>query len=134
MPLFQIARPFLEAKTANKVKFVYGDDPNTNKIMNELFDMEKVESAFGGKDESDFNITMYAERMREDDKRSLPFWKTEGYTATTPPPALTASPSSEKLNSESDKEKSDVQQKTSPTAGEECKSTPVDESVNVKNS
>lgn len=73
--LFQVAKPFLEAKTANKVKFGYADDANTNKMMNELFDMEVVESAFGGKDNADFDITKYAERMREDDKRVPSFWK-----------------------------------------------------------
>ncbi|KAH6778202.1 Glycosyl hydrolase family protein [Perilla frutescens var. frutescens] len=136
-PFWMVAKPFLEAKTANKVKFVYADDPNTNKVMNELFDMEVVESAFGGKDNSDFNITKYAERMREDDKRTLSFWKTEGYSDTTPPsppPALIASPSSENLNSESDSKKSDEQPKKSSSTGEEDKSTTVDESVTVKNS
>ncbi|KAG6394828.1 hypothetical protein SASPL_145418 [Salvia splendens] len=61
-PFWMVAKPFLEPKTANKVKFVCSDDPSTNKIMSELFDMEMVESAFGGKDDSDFSITKYAER------------------------------------------------------------------------
>lgn len=99
--MFQVAKPFLEPKTANKVKFVCADDPDTNKIMSELFDMEMVESAFGGKDDSDFSITKYAERMREDDKRSLAYWKT---------------PSPTTVNSETELEKSDV---------EEDKNTPV---------
>ncbi|XP_047955226.1 phosphatidylinositol transfer protein 3-like isoform X3 [Salvia hispanica] len=102
-PFWMVAKPFLEPKTANKVKFVCSDDPNTNKIMSELFDMEMVESAFGGKDDSDFSITKYAERMREDDKRSLAYWKT---------------PSPTTVNSEI--EKSDVQ---------EDKNTSVDDTV-----
>lgn len=121
----QVAKPFLEPKTVNKVKFVYADDPNTNKIMTELFDMEMVESAFGGKDDSDFNITKYAERMREDDKRTISFW-------ITPSPAMIASPSSENLNSE----KSDAQPKksSSSSTGEEDKSTSADDTVTAKNS
>lgn len=113
MLLFQVAKPFLEPKTANKVNFVYADDPNTNKIMNELFDMEMVESAFGGKDDLDFNITKYAERMREKDRRSLSFWKTP----------------SENSNSETD---SDIQQTTSSSTGDEDKNTSTDESVTEK--
>ncbi|XP_057783716.1 uncharacterized protein LOC131001363 [Salvia miltiorrhiza] len=101
-PFWMVAKPFLEPKTANKVNFVYADDPNTNKIMSELFDMEMVESAFGGKDDSDFNITKYAERMREDDKRTLSYWKTPS------PATLVASPSSQNLNSQ----KSDAQLKS----------------------
>ncbi|KAK4381012.1 CRAL-TRIO domain-containing protein C23B6.04c, partial [Sesamum angolense] len=37
-PFWMVAKPFLEPKTANKVKFVYSDDPNTNKIMDDLFE------------------------------------------------------------------------------------------------
>ncbi|XP_042030495.1 phosphatidylinositol transfer protein 3-like [Salvia splendens] len=99
-PFWMVAKPFLEPKTANKVKFVCTDDHNTNKIMSELFDMEMVESAFGGKDDSDFSITRYAERMREDDKRSLAYWKTPSPTTVN----------SENLNSETELEKSDVQE------------------------
>ncbi|KAB2083027.1 hypothetical protein ES319_A05G237400v1 [Gossypium barbadense] len=73
-PFWKVVKPFLEPKTQNKVKFVYSDDPNSKKIMEELFDMEKLESAFGGNDDSGFNISKYAERMREDDKRMPAFW------------------------------------------------------------
>lgn len=66
-----MARPFLEPKTRNKVKFVYSDDPNTKVIMEENFDMEKMELAFGGNDDSGFNIEKHSERMKEDDKKRL---------------------------------------------------------------
>ncbi|XP_057794592.1 uncharacterized protein LOC131010906 [Salvia miltiorrhiza] len=86
-PFWKMAKPFLEPKTANKVKFVYSDDPNTSKIMDELFDMEKVESAFGGKDGEDFDVNKYATRMRKDDEK-LPFvWRTP---PPPPPPDITA--------------------------------------------
>lgn len=75
--------------------------------MNELFDMEMVESAFGGKDELDFNIIKYAERMREEDKRSLSFWKTP----------------SEKMISEKS------EQTKSSSTGDEDKNTSTDGSV-----
>lgn len=65
----QLAKPFLEPKTANKVKFFYPEDPDSRKAMEDLFDMELVESAFGGKGDADFDINKYAERMKEDDKK-----------------------------------------------------------------
>jgi hypothetical protein len=70
-PFWKVARPFLEPKTRNKVKFVYSDDPNTKVIMEENFDMEKMELAFGGNDDSGFNIEKHSERMKEDDKKRL---------------------------------------------------------------
>ncbi|TYG63663.1 hypothetical protein ES288_D06G048400v1 [Gossypium darwinii] len=73
-PFWTVAKPFLEPKTQKKVKFVYTDDPNTKKIMEDLFEMEKLESAFGGNDDSGFDINKYAERMREEDKRIPAFW------------------------------------------------------------
>ncbi|KAG5404980.1 hypothetical protein IGI04_011098 [Brassica rapa subsp. trilocularis] len=63
--------PFWKPKTRNKVKFVYSDDPNTKQIMEENFDMDKMESAFGGNDDSGFDIHKHSERMKEDDKKRL---------------------------------------------------------------
>ncbi|CAN8246849.1 unnamed protein product [Cochlearia groenlandica] len=71
-PFWKVARPFLEPKTRNKVKFVYSDDPNTKQIMDEIFDdMEKMEAAFGGGDDSGFDINKHSERMKDDDKKRL---------------------------------------------------------------
>lgn len=69
MYLLQLVKPFLETKTYNKVKFVYTDDLNTKKVMEDLFDIEKLEAAFGGNDTGGFDINKYAERMKEDDKK-----------------------------------------------------------------
>lgn len=68
-PFWKLAKPFLEAKTANKVKFAYSDDANSMRVMEEVFELEKLESSFGGKVESKFEVGKYAERMREDDKK-----------------------------------------------------------------
>ncbi|GER41992.1 Sec14p-like phosphatidylinositol transfer family protein [Striga asiatica] len=107
-PFWMVAKPFLEPKTANKVIFVYADDQNTTKIMHNLFDMELVESAFGGKDDSDFDITKYAERMREDDKKIPSFWKTDGFQSLTPSSSLTVPLSIQKSNSEVESDELDV--------------------------
>lgn len=62
-----MVRPFLDSKTYKKVKFVYSDDPQSMKIMEDLFDMDKLESAFGGRNPISFNYESYAKMMREDD-------------------------------------------------------------------
>lgn len=76
-PFWKLVKPLLEAKTANKVKFVYSNNPSSSEIMNDLFDMEVVEAAFGGKDLADFDIATYADRMREDDEKFSLVWKTD---------------------------------------------------------
>ncbi|MFS7941213.1 putative CRAL-TRIO lipid binding domain-containing protein [Helianthus anomalus] len=68
-PFYKVVKPFLEPKTANKVKFVYSDDPNTKTIMENLFWIEELESAFGGKHEEHFDIKKYTEKMKEDDAK-----------------------------------------------------------------
>lgn len=70
-----VAKPLLEPKTRKKVKFVYADDPNTMKILEELFDMNQLESAFGGNHTENFNIHNYAQRMKEDDEKTRSFWE-----------------------------------------------------------
>nr|GMD88778.1 random slug protein 5 isoform X1 [Ipomoea batatas] len=101
-----VAKPFLEPKTANKVSFVYSDDLNSKKIMEDLFDTTQLESAFGGNESADFDITKYAERMREDDKKVAAFWMVEDNSRLGAPPALPAVPSLEVTNSDSDSDAS----------------------------
>ncbi|KAF2553576.1 hypothetical protein F2Q68_00035430 [Brassica cretica] len=67
-PFWKMVKPFLEPKTCNKVKFVYSDDNVSKKILEDIFDMEQLEVAFGGENSDlSFNFEKYAERMREDD-------------------------------------------------------------------
>lgn len=68
-PFFTLIRPFLEPKTYRKVKFVYSDDLNSRKIMEDLFNMDELENAFGGNNIVSFNIADYSARMREDDMK-----------------------------------------------------------------
>lgn len=103
-PFWKIAKPFLDPKTASKVKFMYSDDPNSKKMMEELFDMSLVESAFGGDDKADFDINKYAERMREDEKKLSSFWKKGDNSASSAQPIVTADPSLEPTNSDADSE------------------------------
>ncbi|OMO94257.1 hypothetical protein COLO4_16447 [Corchorus olitorius] len=106
-PFWMVAKPFLEPKTQNKVKFVYSDDPNSKKIMEDLFDMDKLESAFGGNDDSGFNINKYAERMREDDKRIPAFWTRGNPQSEAPEPAPTSPIDLSSVNLKTDSDTSD---------------------------
>ncbi|PKI48760.1 hypothetical protein CRG98_030842, partial [Punica granatum] len=103
-----VVKPFLEPKTYKKVKFVYSDDLNSRKIMEDLFDMDKLESVFGGNDTSGFEIGKYAERMREDDKKIPGFW-TPGTNLPSPASeaVIAASLDSVALESDSDSSNND---------------------------
>ncbi|XP_047983237.1 phosphatidylinositol transfer protein 3-like [Salvia hispanica] len=116
-PFWKMAKPFLEPKTANKVKFVYSDDPNTNKIMDELFDMGMVESAFGGKHGEDFDINKYATRMRKDDEK-LPFVWGAHHSLISPPPVSTGVSST---SSDSDPEAFDMKEEKAVISSDEDK-------------
>lgn len=85
-----LVKPFLEPKTYRKVKFCYSDDANSKKIMEDLFDMDKLESSFGGNAQADFNLNEYAARMKEDDKRMPLFWtrKTNAVDPGTTPATI----------------------------------------------
>uniref|UniRef100_M8C3J7 CRAL-TRIO domain-containing protein n=1 Tax=Aegilops tauschii TaxID=37682 RepID=M8C3J7_AEGTA len=64
-----IVKPFLDHETSKKVKFVYSNDKESQKIMAEVFDMDKLDSAFGGRNLATFEYSSYAEQMKEDDKK-----------------------------------------------------------------
>lgn len=66
---WKVVKPFLEQKTYKKVKFVYSDDIESQKTITDIFDMDKLESAFGGRNPVGFDYNQYAERMKEDDKK-----------------------------------------------------------------
>ncbi|CAN8312904.1 unnamed protein product [Cochlearia groenlandica] len=67
-PFYKMVKPFLEPKTCNKVRFVYSDDSDSKIVLDDVFDMEQLDVAFGGKNvDSGFDFEKYSERMREDD-------------------------------------------------------------------
>lgn len=65
----QVVKPFLDPNTQKKVKFVYTKDGESQKLMESLFDMDKVEGAFGGRSTCRFNKDQYANLMKEDDAK-----------------------------------------------------------------
>ncbi|XP_052202176.1 uncharacterized protein LOC127807959 isoform X2 [Diospyros lotus] len=72
---WRVVKRFLDPRIANKVKFVCSENQSSVKIMEDLFDMDKLDSAFGGRGgELVFDINRLVERMREDDKKMRSFW------------------------------------------------------------
>lgn len=70
-----MVKPFLERKTHKKVRFVYAENPESRKIMDELFEKEKLESAFGGSCSQGFDYKTYSHSMKEEDKKMIDFIK-----------------------------------------------------------
>ncbi|XP_019165819.1 PREDICTED: random slug protein 5-like [Ipomoea nil] len=71
-----MVKPFLERKTHKKVRFVYAENPESRKIMEELFEKDKLEAAFGGScGTQGFDYKTHSQRMKEDDKKMMDFIK-----------------------------------------------------------
>lgn len=94
-----MVKPFLEPKTFKKVRFVYSDNPQSQKTMEDLFDIEKLESAFGGRNPSGFDYEAYAQRMKEDDKKMSDFIES-GCSPSYQPSIMSESQQSDSLASE----------------------------------
>eukprot|EP00249_Psilotum_nudum_P011154 c22997_g1_i1 orf=348-1283(-) len=73
-----IVKPFLDPKTFRKVKFVYAEDAESEKLMNELFDMDELECAFGGRNPLGFDKDDYSKHMQEDDIKTAIHWNIGG--------------------------------------------------------
>nr|XP_018674466.1 PREDICTED: random slug protein 5 isoform X1 [Musa acuminata subsp. malaccensis] len=108
-PFWMMAKPFLEPKTYKKVKFVYSDDNGTKKIMEDLFNVDELDCAFGGNNQVSFNIDDYAARMREDDKRMPLLWKRSNSSSSDKQlPATTPDVSLGKSASDSDEPEKEI--------------------------
>ncbi|KAE9603885.1 putative CRAL-TRIO lipid binding domain, CRAL/TRIO domain-containing protein [Lupinus albus] len=99
-PFFKMVKPLLDTKTYNKLKFGYSGDRKTKKMMEDLFDIDNLESAFGGKHDIVFDVNKYAERMKEEDKMMAAFW-TRAKTGSSIPQQNIPSLDSIKLNADS---------------------------------
>ncbi|XP_052171826.1 uncharacterized protein LOC127787839 [Diospyros lotus] len=91
-----MVKPFLEPKTTKKVKFVFSSNRESLKIMEELFDTNKLESIFGGRNPVKFNYEAYAKQMMEEDRKRTSCLRSGGLSPcasllTSPDPASEAS-------------------------------------------
>ncbi|CAD6272480.1 unnamed protein product [Miscanthus lutarioriparius] len=69
---WKILNYFIEPELKEKVKFIYTNNSESQRIMADMFDLDKLESAFGGRNTSGIDIVKYSERMqRRDQTRNL---------------------------------------------------------------
>lgn len=72
---WRIIRPFIDPVTYQKIKFIYSNQPDAMKFLEETFDLEVLEKTFGGRSTWEFNFEEYSNRMRQDDLKAEAFWR-----------------------------------------------------------
>lgn len=72
---WKVVKHFLDRKTHQKVKFVYSNNPESFKLMEELFDVEQLSTAFGGKKMEIYDHEKNSKQMQEDDLKSAAYWQ-----------------------------------------------------------
>ncbi|EFJ05991.1 hypothetical protein SELMODRAFT_111930 [Selaginella moellendorffii] len=70
-----VIKPFLDPKTYKKVKFVYSKDPDSVKLLEDVFDMEKLDTSFGGRGNCEYNHEDYGRMMKQDDVKMQEHWR-----------------------------------------------------------
>ncbi|CAM6089374.1 unnamed protein product [Calypogeia fissa] len=71
-------KTFLDSETFKKVKFVYTKKPESLKVVEELFDMDDLEVALGGRNTFVYNHEEYSKQMKVDDAKTAQYWKLDG--------------------------------------------------------
>ncbi|KAJ0014480.1 hypothetical protein Pint_20820 [Pistacia integerrima] len=117
----------LSRRHTKKVRFAYSDDIQSQKIMEALFDMDKLESVFGGKNTAGFNYEAYAKRMREDDAK-----KSDIMNSGSSLPIIQSSVASQSHESEllaSEQQSDSLGSDPCSEASDECELSSVDETA-----
>ncbi|TVU18558.1 hypothetical protein EJB05_34664, partial [Eragrostis curvula] len=65
---WKILKHFIEPSLKERTKFVYSNNPDSQRIMTDLFDLDKLDSAFRGRNTAGLDVIKYAERMRARDQ------------------------------------------------------------------
>ncbi|GKV04840.1 hypothetical protein SLEP1_g16942 [Rubroshorea leprosula] len=71
---WKIVKYFLDAKTFQKVKFVYPKNNDSVELMKSYFDEENLPIEFGGKAELEYNHEEFSKLMVQDDVKSANLW------------------------------------------------------------
>lgn len=75
---WKIIRPFIDPITFHKIKFVYEHNEASKKFLLDMFDLEQLDTAFGGKCSWEYKHAEYSEMMKKDDVRYRALWGVEG--------------------------------------------------------
>lgn len=70
----QIVKYFLDAKTFQKVKFVYPKNKDSVELMKSYFDEDNLPTALGGKTRLNYNHEEFSRIMAQDDLKTAAFW------------------------------------------------------------
>lgn len=70
----QIVKYFLDAKTFQKVKFVYPKNKDSVELMQSFFDEDNLPTEFGGKAILKYNHEEFSRQMVQDDLKALNVW------------------------------------------------------------
>lgn len=71
---WKVIRPFVDPVTFNKILFANPSKPESTSRMEEIFDLDKLEKAFGGRSTWTYSQEVYSEMMRRDDERMKQKW------------------------------------------------------------
>ncbi|XP_022772752.1 random slug protein 5-like isoform X1 [Durio zibethinus] len=71
---WKIVKYFLDAKTFQKVKFVYPKNKDSVELMRSYFDEENLPTEFGGKAMLEYNHEEFSKQMIQDDIKSANLW------------------------------------------------------------
>lgn len=74
---WKIVKHFLDAKTIQKVKFVYPKNEESMKLMLRSFDLEILPQEFGGRRRVQYNHEEFSWLMVKDDARAANLWGTD---------------------------------------------------------
>lgn len=99
-------------------------------MMEDLFYVDKLESAFGGNDTAPFDINKYAERMKEDDKKMHALWADSQPTLSKIPSFVSTKLGSDSEASDNEKTDSSQPRGTEPEVVSSDNSKPVAASGN----
>jgi hypothetical protein len=70
----QLIQPFVDPVTHKKVRFVQSKSKDCKALMEETFDLEHLEEAFGGQSKETFDFAAYSKMMEDDEKRIAQYW------------------------------------------------------------
>ncbi|XP_057820452.1 uncharacterized protein LOC131033289 [Cryptomeria japonica] len=73
---WKVVKFFLDLKTVEKVKFIYTKSEESASLMQRLFDLDKLQVEFGGKNNSQYDHTEFSKLMRQDDIKTADYWAT----------------------------------------------------------
>uniref|UniRef100_A0A0D6R4F7 CRAL-TRIO domain-containing protein n=1 Tax=Araucaria cunninghamii TaxID=56994 RepID=A0A0D6R4F7_ARACU len=74
---WKVVKYFLDPKTFEKVKFIYPKNDESARLMQQTFDLDKLQTAFGGNNNSQYDHEEFSKLMRQDDIKTARYWMSD---------------------------------------------------------